>query len=332
MRIAIDAMGGDFSPESPVEGAIQAIACHPGLEIILVGPEDVLGRRLEESPDVPAGLTIFHAPEVIASGERPLQAVRDKPNSSICKAVGLVSDKKADAMISAGNTGAVVTSASLMLKRLPGVKRPGIITFLPTVDGKVAVIDVGANIKCRPLHLFQYGVMGGVYVRGMLGMDNPRVGLLNIGHEDAKGNDLVRETLTLFNERDINFVGNIEGQDVFLGKIDVVVTDGFVGNTVLKVSEGLAVSISLSLVKGWGGLPERTASERTAVIDAINWLKETTDYDESGGAPLLGIDGICVICHGRSNPKAIANAIKMTVRFSEKRINENIVQELKAFS
>jgi glycerol-3-phosphate acyltransferase PlsX len=332
MRIAIDAMGGDFSPGSPVEGAIQAIASHPGLEIILVGPEDVLHRHLEESPDVPEGLSIFHAPEVIASGERPLQAVRDKPNSSICKAVGLVSEKKADAMISAGNTGAVVTSASLMLKRLPGVKRPGIITFLPTVDGKVAVIDVGANIKCRPLHLFQYGVMGGVYVRGMIGMDNPRVGLLNIGHEDAKGNDLVRETLKLFNERDINFVGNIEGQDVFLGNIDVVVTDGFVGNTVLKVSEGLAVSISLSLVKGWGGLPERTASERAAVIDAINWLKETTDYDESGGAPLLGIDGICVICHGRSNPKAIANAIKMTVRFSEKRINENIVQELKAFS
>lgn len=332
MRIAIDAVGGDFSPRSPVEGAVLGAEAFPHIDFVLVGPRDVVEKQLEESDGARGNISVFDAPEIIEAGERPLQGVRRKPRSSICQGTQLTASGEAQAFISAGNTGAVVTAASLMLKRLPLVKRPGIITFLPTIDGKVAVIDVGANIKCRPQHLFQYGVMGAVYVEHMMGTKKPRVGLLNIGQEDAKGNELVKETLKIFTESDVNFVGNIEGQDIFLGGVDVVVTEGFVGNTVLKVSEGLAESIAYSLVKGYGGQPGRTEAEKAVLIDAVRWLREATDYDESGGAPLLGIDGICVISHGRSNPKAIFNAVKMTARFSDKRVNEYIVQELSSLS
>jgi glycerol-3-phosphate acyltransferase PlsX len=330
MRIAIDAMGGDFSPRSPVEGALHALGEGLPVEIVLVGPRERIQKELESLGGSRDGLGVHDAPTVIEPGERPLQAVRNKPDSSICQCAQLLVDGRADAMISAGNTGACVTSASLMLKRLDGVRRPGIVTFLPTVDGKVAVIDVGANIKCRPEHLFQYGVMGSVYAHHMVGIEKPRIAILNIGSEDAKGNELVKNTHRIFLESDVNFTGNIEGQDVFLGRADVVVTEGFVGNTVLKVSEGLAESINLSLAefaRSAGKVPEETE----AILSGIRWLRQQTDYEESGGAPLLGIDGICIISHGRSTPKAISKAIKMAFRFAEKKINEKIVEELRKF-
>ncbi len=330
MRIAVDAMGGDFSPRSPVEGALQAVRSGQGLEIILVGLKDSIEAEMAKLGGSPTGISIFHAPQVIEAGERPLQAVRDKPQSSLCQCMQLVSEGKADAMVSTGNTGAMVTSASLMLKRLPGVKRPGIVTFLPTVSGKVGVIDVGANVKCRPEHLFQYGVMGSVYVKAMLGIENPRIGLLNIGSEEAKGSDLVRNTVRMFNERERAFSGNVEGQEIFFGKVDVVVTEGFVGNAILKVAEGLAECIGVSL-KGYATQPGRTPEQKATVAEVIGWLKSRTDYEESGGAPLLGIAGICMKSHGRSTPKAIMNAIRMTVKFAEKRINDNIVKELKKY-
>ncbi len=332
MRIAVDAMGGDFSPRAPVEGAIEAARLDGlDIELILVGQRERIEPVIEALGGAPSNVSIMHAPQVIETGERPLQAVRKKPQSSLCQCMQILADGRAEAMVSAGNTGACVTSASLMLKRLPGVKRPGIITFLPTVSGKVAIIDVGANVKCRPEHLFQYGIMGSVYVSAMLGVKNPRIGVLNIGSEDAKGSDLVQKTHKLFSEKNVGFCGYVEGQDIFSGRTDVVVTEGFVGNVILKVAEGLADSFGIAL-KGFASAPDRTPEQRETVADALKFFRSRTNYEESGGAPLLGIAGICMKSHGRSTPKAITNAVKMAVRFAEKKINENIVGEIRKYS
>lgn len=328
MRIAVDAMGGDFAPAEPVKGALAACRQDPLIEVILVGIRDQVSRVLDEVGGSDARVRILHASEVVRADENPLQALRRKDDTSIAAMVGLVKSGEADAMVSAGNTGATVASAVFSLKLLDGIRRAGIATFLPTVNGRAVVIDVGANLRCKPEHLLQYGVMGSVFTRLILGKERPTIGLLNIGQEDAKGNDLVKETHLLFSEAPVNYRGNLEGHDVFMGAADVLVCEGFVGNVVLKVSEGLAETIMVLLANGYGGDALRTDAERGILKKSLEWLKERTDYREYGGAPLLGVNGACVIGHGRSDARAVTNAVAAAAKFAELRVNERIVEEL----
>jgi glycerol-3-phosphate acyltransferase PlsX len=244
----------------------------------------------------------------------------------------LVKEGEADAMVSAGNTGATVAAAIFSLKLLDGVRRAGIATFLPTIHGRATVIDVGANLSCRPEHLLQYGIMGCEYVRLILGNPEPNIGLLNIGQEEKKGNDLVRETRQLFADTDVNFCGNLEGHDVFMGRADVVVCEGFVGNAVLKTAEGLAECMVHLIGKTY---PEEAGlgEEKRAVLGkSLEWLRYRTDYREYGGAPLLGVNGVCVIGHGRSDERAIVNAVRAAAKISGLHVNRHIVEELQRVS
>ncbi len=322
-------MGGDSAPADPVRGARAAACARSDLSIILVGIKDVLEEECSRNGGLPGNVSIVHAPEFVEMNESPVDALRRKKNTSIARVVQMIASGEADAMISAGNTGATVVAATLGMKMLNGVRRPGIAAPIPTADGICAVIDVGANIKCKPEHLLQYGYMGEIYARIELGVDNPRIGLLNVGEEDAKGNDLVKLTRELLEKSDLNFIGNVEGREIFLGECDVAVSEGFVGNVLLKAIEGLAESIfkmidantAGSLLGRLGALMTRPSYDR---------LKARMTYEAYGGAPLLGTNGVCFICHGRSNEKAIHNAITTAARFVENemtsRISERIAQ------
>lgn len=341
MRIALDAMGGDLAPTEIVKGAVTAVRLghvHAS-DLILVGDAErigsVLDQAIEGSGFDRSAFSIHHFPEVIEMHEQPVPALRRKKRASITGCVQLVKDGEADAFISAGNTGAVVAASTLHLRLIEGIRRPGIAITLPSRAGGVTVIDVGANIKCTPVHLFQYGLMAHHYVESCRGIERPRIGLLNIGSEDQKGNDVVRKTRDLFAATPLNFVGNVEGQDVFADVCDIVVCEGFVGNVVLKVSEG----ISEFLVK----LVDTEVGQAFAGSDAPSgwqtaWrgiqarLMARIDYSEYGGAPLLGIDGTCIIGHGRSDAKAIANALRTTRDFVRHQVNSHIRTELAEIS
>ncbi|HID24596.1 MAG TPA: phosphate acyltransferase PlsX [Planctomycetaceae bacterium] len=282
-------------------------------------------RNAGQSP--PSNLKLVHATQVVSMDEAPVSAVKHKIDSSIVKSVSMVAAGEADAVVSAGNTGAFVAAAQMLLRRLKGVKRPGIAATFPSLSGVCTVIDVGANIKCKPEHLYQYGVMASLFTREVVGRKEPRVGLLNIGEEDAKGNELVKQTRELLADSALNFVGNVEGRDIFRGECDVIVCEGFVGNVVLKVSEALAESLMDMLRAGtkkdvWCSLGLALCKP---VLDDI---QNRIDYSEYGGAPLLGVDGICIICHGRSDARAIANAVREAARFSQHQVNQQIVEEL----
>jgi glycerol-3-phosphate acyltransferase PlsX len=271
---------------------------------------------------------VEHTGDVVGANEKPLQALRRKGNTSIGRVAALVREGEAEAMVSAGNTGATVASAIFSLKLLEGVRRAGIATFLPTIRGRATVIDVGANVKCRPEHLLQYGIMAGEYVRLILGQEEPTIGLLNIGQEDEKGNELVKETRQMFADADVNFRGNLEGHDVFMGQTDVVVCEGFVGNVVLKTAEGLAVCLIQLLGRTYVE-EEGLEGEKLQVIGkSLEWLRRRTDYEEYGGAPLLGVNGVCVIGHGRSDWRAVVNAIRAAARISGLHVNRHMVEEL----
>lgn len=323
LRIAVDGMGGDRAPGAVVDGAIQA-ARTQDIEIILVGPKDRLSKELDRFKPVPSNLRIHHASEVIKMAESPAASVRKKPDSSICQMVELVKRGEADAIVSAGNTGAVVCAATLSWGLLEGVERPGIAVVVPSLRGPVMVIDMGANIDPKPAHLFQYGVMGTIYMRHVLGIDNPSVGLLNVGEEESKGTDFVRAAFRLLDESSVNFIGNAEGRDIFAGRCHVIVTDGFVGNVALKVSEGMAVAlaellrreIKRTLWNKLGGL---------ILYPAFQRLKKQMDYAQYGGAPLLGVNGACFIGHGSSNAKAIRNAIAAAATFVSHGVNRAIL-------
>ncbi|MEW6696175.1 MAG: phosphate acyltransferase PlsX [Bacillota bacterium] len=321
-RIALDAMGGDHAPMEIVRGARDA-AHELGVHIILVGDEEKIQRELDG--DTAGGLiTIVHAPEVVEMDEHPVNAIRKKKNSSIVVATQLVKEGVADAVVSAGSTGAQMASSLLILGRIAGVDRPAISTLLPTAKGVVALLDVGANVDCRPQHLKQFAVMGSLYAEKVLGLPNPKVGLLNIGSEETKGNDLTLASYGLLKEAEIHFIGNVEGRDLFLGSTDVAVCDGFVGNVVLKSAEGLAMSILGMFQQEMGRLEDILGRER--IMHILGGFKRRMDYAEYGGAPLLGVDGVSVISHGSSRARAIKNAI----RVAKETVQQGLVPAIKA--
>ena len=326
MRIALDAMGGDHAPAVTVEGAVLAAKSSKD-EIILVGPKALLEAELAKHTLKTGRLSIHNADEVIGMDEQPAQAVRQKKDSSMVVAAKLAAEGKADAFVSAGNSGATMASALLNMKRLPGVSRPAILTVFPTISGVCAMLDVGANVDCKPKHLLQFAIMGSVYMKETFAIERPRVGLLSIGEEETKGNELTLAAYELLKNSGLNFIGNAEGNDITRGNADIVVCDGFVGNMLLKFGEGVA-EMMLKLVKqefkahplAWASLPFLWA--------ALKDLRKKVDYSEQGGAPLLGVDGVCLIGHGRSDSKAIKNAILAASKFAGKNINKEISQEL----
>src|SRR6266581_5142934 len=326
-RIAVDAMGTDLAPHAEVEGAI--LAAREGLaHVILVGPEEALKRELGRRGDRARGIEIVHASEAITMEDAAAKSFRRKRDSSIRVAARLVREGHADGLISAGNTGAVMATAKIVLGMLEGVDRPALAAVFPTSQGKAAVLlDVGANVDCKATHLEQFAVMGEIYYRTIFGVDQPRVGLLSIGEEDHKGNDLTREAFALLKQLRLNFLGNVEGRDLYNGRADVIVCDGFIGNVALKISEGLVEAVS-ALLKD--ALSSTFSSKVGYVLSrrALRHFKKRMDYSEYGGAPLLGVKGACIICHGRSNPNAIKNAVRVAAEFAEGRINEKIEREL----
>jgi len=311
IRIAIDAMGGDHAPAVPVAGAALALAELPGdIGIQLVGPERTVERELERSSVDRARIQIVDAPEVIAMGEKPLQAIRSKRNSSITLGLGLQKAGQSDAFISAGNTGAVMAASTLMLRLYDGFERPAIGTPFPTSRQTVLVLDVGANVDCSATELVGFAHLGALYARDVMGRSDPAVGLLNIGEEDEKGNAAAKEAYRMLRESGLRFVGNVEGRHILLGRceagdFDVVVCDGFTGNVLLKFYE--------SVERLFRSLVERELGAATATGEAMTRIWRRLDYAEIGGAPLLGVRGVSIICHGRSSPDAIRNAIKVAV-------------------
>jgi phosphate acyltransferase len=329
VTIALDAMGGDHFPRPEVEGALQA-AKTIGVRVILVGREEVIRKELDRHfawQRLP--IEIRHASEQITMEESAGKAVRSKKDSSIRVASRLVRDGIAQGVVSAGNTGAVMATAKLTQGMLPGVDRPALASAFPTISGKAAImLDVGANVDCTPKMLAQFAVMGNAYSRVIFRTPRPRVGLLSIGEEEHKGNALTHEAQPLLKSlQHLNYIGNVEGRDVYTGAVDVIVCDGFVGNVALKVSEGLVEVIRQLLKESLKASITRKVGAYLAQ-GAFNEFKKRVDYSEYGGAPLLGLNGICIICHGRSNAKAIRNAIRIAKEFAEARINERIATEL----
>lgn len=331
MRVAVDAMGGDTAPREIVKGSVLAARQFPDSEILLVGDEKAILHELDSCGTVPKNISVHHAPQVVGMDDPATYSIRQKMNSSITRSVELVAKGEAAAVVSAGHTGAAVAASTLHLRTLKGVRRPGIAAPLPTRYGTCLVIDVGANISCKPLHLFQYGVMATIFSKYIFGTENPKVGLLNIGEEDAKGNDLAKETFALLSNSQLNFVGNVEGREIFDGKADVVVCDGFVGNVLLKFAEGLAMSL-LSTIKVEAMKSFRAKVGLFLCKPAFVPLRAKMDFTEYGGVPLLGVNGVCIICHGRSDSRAIQNAIRVALQLSKNKVNEHIVSELEKAS
>jgi glycerol-3-phosphate acyltransferase PlsX len=330
LTIAVDAMGGDHAPKAEVEGAIRA-ARDLGVKVILVGQQDVVRRELEVQNghhDLP--IEVFHASERVTMEDSAAKAFRTKRDSSIRVASRMVRDGAAQGFVSAGNTGAVMATAKMVQGVVPGVDRPALVGILPTaVEGKpVVLVDVGANVECTPRMLGQFAVMAEIYSRVILRQPNPRVGLLSIGEEEHKGNELTHAATPVFKGLNLNFVGNVEGSDLYSGNVDVVVCDGFVGNVALKVSEGLGDMVKHLLLETLGS----TVSGKIGYAiskNAFSTFKKRLDYSEYGGAPLLGVRGVCIICHGRSNANAIKNAIRVAAEFSGGKINQRIEDELR---
>ncbi|MFL6465430.1 MAG: phosphate acyltransferase PlsX [Bryobacteraceae bacterium] len=329
VTIALDAMGSDHFPKSEVEGALQAVKALD-VKVVLVGREEVIRKELDRHPGWKSWpLEIKHASEQITMEDSAGKAVRAKKDSSIRVASRLVRDGVAQGIVSAGNTGAVMATAKMVQGMLPGVDRPALASAFPTVNGSSAVmLDVGANVDCTPKMLAQFAIMGDAYARVILHREQPRVGLLSIGEEDHKGNALTHEAQPLLKSlKDIHFIGNVEGRDVYTGSVDVIVCDGFVGNVALKVSEGLVEVIRKMLKESLTANLTRKMGAYLAQ-GAFQDFKKRVDYAEFGGAPLLGLNGLCVICHGRSNAKAIRNAIRIAKEFAEGNINGRIASEL----
>jgi glycerol-3-phosphate acyltransferase PlsX len=322
VRIAVDAMGGDHAPQEIVKGAVLAAIEYP-VEVILVGQEEVVRKELAAANSIPRNIEVVDAREVVEMEDTALAPLRRKRNSSVRICANLVAEGRADAFVSAGNTGASWTSARMVMGMIEGVSRPALAAILPNVNDHTLLLDVGANVDAKPNHLREFAVMGHFYAQMIFGMEAPRVGLLSIGEEEGKGNELTKETFRVLKETGLNFIGNAEGRDIYNGNADVVVCDGFIGNVVLKASEALGEMVSKtlraemtqSLPRKIGGLLARSA---------FDGLKRRMDYSEYGGAPLLGVKGGCIVCHGRSNAKAIKNAIRVARGFALNRIDEKI--------
>jgi glycerol-3-phosphate acyltransferase PlsX len=325
MRIALDAMGGDHAPGPIVAGAVQAVHADPELAVVLVGDQAQVEPLLADTPR--DRLEVFHCTQTIGMDESPVEALRKKPDNSISRCWQLLTEKKVDAIVSAGSTGAMVAGGLRLRRFLKGVKRPGIVTFMPTIKGPCVVLDVGANVDPKPKHLLQYGAMGSVFAKHVLGRANPRIGLMNVGEEESKGHPLAKAAHALFRASPLKdqFAGNIEGRDIHRGAVDVIVTDAFVGNVILKTVEGTVDFVMKLVGKELLGILE---IEKLKAQQALQALMTKYDYAEFGGAPLLGIDGICIICHGSSGDRAIRNALKVATQQARAKVNELIVQEL----
>lgn len=327
MKIAVDAMGGDFAPKEVVLGAIMAARQYQA-EIVLVGDEPSIRKILEEEKAKDLPIIIKHSTEVIEMGEHPADAVRTKKDASVVVATNLVKTGECDAVISAGSTGAAVASAIFNLKRIKGIDRPAIATPMPTPNGITLMLDSGANVDSKPEHLVQCGIMGSLYAEHVLKKENPRVGLLNIGEEETKGNEQTKEAYALLKETKINFIGNAEGRDVPKGNFDVVICDGFIGNVVLKFAEGMAKTI-FHLIKDAikeGGLLGKIGA--ALLTPTLKKLAKRLDVSEYGGAPLLGINGYVIICHGSSNAKSIRSAIRAAKAYVESDVVNHIKNAL----
>ena len=327
ITIAVDAMGGDHAPQPEVEGSVLA-AQEYGVRVILVGQPEVIRAELARFSRPSVAIEIKPASEVITMHDHPAQAFRRKKDSSVHVGARLVKDGQADAFVSAGNTGAVMTAAKFIMGTLPSVDRVALAAPFPNARGTASVLlDVGANVDSKPEHLLQFAVMGEIYFRSTFGSRKPRVGLLSIGEEEIKGNELTRAVYDRLKNLPVHFVGNVEGSDLFSGKVDVLVCDGFVGNVALKICEGLAMEIVKFLRKTYKG---SLASQLGYLLSrgALKGLKRMMDYSEYGGAPLLGVRGVCVISHGKSNANAMKNAIRVAAGLSRARVNEKIEQEL----
>ncbi len=325
--IALDAMGSDRAPRPEIEGALQA-ARHHGMRVLLVGPEARLRAELARYPGARRlRVEVVHASEAITMEDK-LEAIRAKRDSSIRVGLRLVREGRAAGFVTAGNTGAAMATAKMVLGALPGVERPALAAAFPTVVNTAAVLlDVGANVDCEAVNLEQFAVMGDIYCRTIFGMKRPRVGLLSIGEEEGKGNGLTREAFQLLKQLPINFIGNVEGRDLYNGHVDVIVADGFVGNVALKTSEGVArlvrsvlkETLKATITRQVGALLSR---------NAFSDFKKRLDYTEYGGAPLLGVKGVCIIAHGSSNANAIKNAVRVASEFADRHVNETIEREV----
>ena len=333
MKIALDAMGGDSAPASTVAGAWEALKKYPDIEIILVGDQVRIEKELAHLGALPLHkrFSILHASQVVDMGDSATDAVRRKKDSSISRAMELLAKGGADALVSAGHTGALVTAATIRLRMLPGVERPGIAAIMPANDHFFLVLDAGANVDCDPQHLLHYGIMGSVYSREVLKCKSPRVGLMNIGKEPNKGNDLTKAAYKLLSAAPINFIGNVEGHDLFDEGVDVVVCDGFVGNVMLKSAERLAKAISGWLRSEMTKNPMRAAGGMLA-RSAFSSVKRRTSAEEYGGQPLLGVNGICIKAHGNSSAKAIKNAIRAAREAVTQKVNPSIVAEIARYN
>jgi len=326
--LAVDAMGGDFGPEVNVPGSLAA-ARETGARIILVGDEGSIRKELDKHPRDGVSLEIVHTTQVAGMAEKPSDILRRKKDSSMQVAFRLVREGRAHGVVTAGNSGAALACGMFILGRIGGVDRPALASIMPTLKNPIVLIDVGANADCKPYNLVQFGLMAEMLARHVLGIANPRVGILSIGEEEGKGNALTKDAYTLLKSSSLNFIGNVEGRDVFVGDTDVIVCDGFVGNVALKLSEGLGSALA-SMLKTelkksiWSRLGTLIA------LPAFKRFGKKIDYAEYGGAPILGLNGIAIVCHGKSNARAITTALQMAAIFVEKKANDQLVQALHA--
>ncbi|MGD0657902.1 MAG: phosphate acyltransferase PlsX [Syntrophorhabdales bacterium] len=326
-RIAVDAMGGDHAPLAVVRGVEAAVAEHVA-DVVLVGDEGVISPLLKSRSNI----EIVHTPMVVTMDDSPSIALRRKRDSSMNKAFTLLKEGKVDGVVSAGNSGAAMAFAIFTLGRIPGVERPAILTVHPNVLGSLsALLDAGGNVDCRPSHLVQFALMGDVFAKRILAIETPRIGLLSNGEEETKGNELTRETHALLKTLPLNYRGYVEGNDLYNGKTDVVVTDGFVGNVALKVSEGIA-ELMVAFLKERVGKSTKSKMGYLLLSDVFSALAKTCDYSEYGGMPLVGVDGVCIICHGKSNERALKNAVIQAKSFVGKNLNGHIKDAMEAYA
>jgi len=330
MRIAVDGMGGDHSPGLVVEGCVQALKeCN--VEIIITGPEEVIKNEFNKYDYDKSRVTIVNATEVIGANEHPVMAVRRKKDSSLNKALNLVKSGEADAIVSAGSTGAFMAGALFIVGRIKGIDRPALAPIMPGKNGPFMIIDCGANVDCKPNNLLQFGMMGKTYFENILNMQNPSVGLINIGAEEEKGNELTKAAHQLLKETDFNFVGNVEPRDIPSGDVNVLVCDGFVGNTVLKMYEGVASNI-FSILKEEIMSSFRTKIGGLLLKPVFKLFKKKFDYKEYGGAPFLGVNGVCIKAHGSSDAKAFKNAIKTAENVYNNKVVDKIKDQLESLA
>lgn len=329
IRVAVDGMGGDYAPETVVEGAVRAANDFTELEIVLVGQTEILKRELNKHKVLGGKLVIQEAPEVIGMGESPVAAIKKKKNSSLGVCIDLLKRNEVQAVMTAGNTGAAVAAATIMLGHLPGIRRPGIAISAPSLRGISIAIDVGANLNPSAEELFQYAQMATIYAQYIFNKKRPSIGLLNIGEEESKGTDVLRGAYKLLRDSPLNFVGNIEGRDFFTGKVDCIICDGFVGNVVLKMCESV-LETAVQLISREVQKNPITSLGAWFCKPAMDSIRRETDYEEAGGAPLLGVNGTVIISHGMSSAKAIRNAIRVAGEMVSKRLNDHIVEQIKA--